>query len=135
MQDAALAHIIAKTAYHFGVAMREMYQDIRRPDVVTARLTAYFACHHLTGAANYDIGRQLDRDASTISFGVSRAQERYRDDEEYRAKVDQLFAGCRYDLQCAEKAFLDCLSARRAAVIYPGLSYNGGASQQPRMSA
>lgn len=73
----------------FGVHQRDLLGPARFDFLTTARFAMYKALH-MRGWSHARVGRFMDRDRTTVAYGVVRATEAMARSEEYSQKVQQI---------------------------------------------
>ncbi len=68
------ASVIGVTAAEFGVPVAHLSGPGRQRNVVLARHVAMYLCRHAAGRTLTEIGRALQRDHATVTYGVQRVE-------------------------------------------------------------
>lgn len=73
----------------FGVSVPELLSTRRAYPIMRARLAAYKVFHE-RGTSMSQIGRRLNRDHTTVSYGIGAANRLIEEDAEFRQTVAEL---------------------------------------------
>lgn len=110
MQDAALRHIMVRTAEAFKVDLGLMAADVRSVEMTQARFAGQWLARDLTGAPVMRIASTFKRDHASVINGIDRAEEWMLADRRYRNKVMALRDSIEVDLRRAETAFVAAMT-------------------------
>ena len=87
-----IEHIQRVVAAHYSVTRLDILSSRRPERIVAPRRIAMYLAHKLTNHASGAIGRQFDRDHTTILAAVKKVERMMRADGELRAQVAALEA-------------------------------------------
>lgn len=80
--------IMDHVADAFEVSRKDLRGDRRTPAISRARFAAMYAMRHMTNMSLPLIGKTLGkRDHTTIMYGLHRAEDYFRDDEDFRSRL------------------------------------------------
>lgn len=85
-----VADIVAAASEVFGVSERDILGPDRTAHFVRARQACFLVAHETVGLSMPVIGRLMNRDHTTVSFGVRRAQALAKADPDYAEEVQRL---------------------------------------------
>ncbi len=87
--------IVAEVARTYGSDSNEIYSKKQNATVTEMRQMAMFIVRELTGLSTKAIGREFNRDHSTVVYSLERFQKRYNDDSKVRQIVDNIIKNVR----------------------------------------
>ncbi len=87
--------IVAEVARTYGAESNEIYSKKQNATVTEMRQMAMFIVRELTGLSTKAIGREFNRDHSTVVYSLERFQKRYNDDSKVRQIVDNIIKNVR----------------------------------------
>lgn len=87
--------IIAKVAEHYGLRVSDIRGSRRPANIAQPRQVAMYLTRRITNLSFPEMGREFNRDNSTVQHGVKRIEELIRSDPNLRAEVDLLEKMCR----------------------------------------
>ena len=87
-----LQRAVQEAAELFEVPIRAITGRGRRPAVTRARLAVYAALYAACETSYTDMAERLDRDHSTLIYGVRKAHEMADADPEYQTRLERLTA-------------------------------------------
>jgi chromosomal replication initiation ATPase DnaA len=91
-----LARAADITAKVFEVPHRELLSYLRIPAVTRARQAMYAAIYDACETSYPEMARRLNRDHTTLVYGVKRAREMAADDSDYAVALARVCAVVRY---------------------------------------
>lgn len=86
----------SEAARVFEVPQREILGRVRVPSVSRARQAVYAALYDGCQTSYQEMAWRLDRDHSTLVYGVKRAREMAEDDTDFAAALARVCAVVRY---------------------------------------
>lgn len=86
-----LVQIIEHVAIAFGLSVGELRGPRRMMHIVEARHLVFAVARHETKLALEEIGQALNRDHTTVIFGISATAKRFAEDSQFRAIVTANF--------------------------------------------
>ncbi len=87
--------IVAEVARTYGSESNDIYSKKQNATVTEMRQMAMFIVRELTGLSTKAIGREFNRDHSTVVYSLERFQKRYNDDSKVRQIVDNIIKNVR----------------------------------------
>ncbi len=87
--------IVAEVARTYGSDANEIYSKKQNATITEMRQMAMFIVRELTGLSTKAIGREFNRDHSTVVYSLERFQKRYNDDSKVRQIVDNIIKNVR----------------------------------------
>jgi hypothetical protein len=85
-----VAFIQMTVAHHYGLSAREMTSERRSREIAWPRQIAMYLAYKLTPKSLPGIGRQFNRDHTTILHGIRCVRRRIASDQSYRETVEML---------------------------------------------
>lgn len=87
---------VSETAKVFEVPHREILSKARMPSITRARLALYAAIYDACETSYTEMGWRLNRDHTTLIWGIRRARQMATDDSEYAVALARVCAVVRY---------------------------------------
>ncbi len=87
--------IVAEVARTYGSESNDIYSKKQNATVTEMRQMAMFIVRELTGLSTKAIGREFNRDHSTVVYSLERFQKRYNEDSKVRQIVDNIIKNVR----------------------------------------
>ncbi len=87
--------IVAEVARTYGSDANDIYSKKQNATVTEMRQMAMFIVRELTGLSTKAIGREFNRDHSTVVYSLERFQKRYNEDSKVRQIVDNIIKNVR----------------------------------------
>lgn len=87
--------IVSEVARTYGVEPEEIYSKKQNALITEMRQMAMFIVRELTGLSTKAIGREFNRDHSTVVYSLEKFQKRYNDDSKVRQMVDSIIKNVR----------------------------------------
>ena len=82
--------IVSEVARTYGAEPEEIYSKKQNALITEMRQMAMFIVRELTGLSTKAIGREFNRDHSTVVYSLEKFQKRYNDDSKVRQMVDNI---------------------------------------------
>lgn len=87
--------IVSEVARTYGAEPEEIYSKKQNALITEMRQMAMFIVRELTGLSTKAIGREFNRDHSTVVYSLEKFQKRYNDDSKVRQMVDSIIKNVR----------------------------------------
>jgi chromosomal replication initiation ATPase DnaA len=90
-----IAHAVVAAGRAFEVAPRAIISRRRLPSITRARMALYAALYRACETSYPQIGRLLNRDHTTVLYGVREAERDAAADPDYAARLARIVEACR----------------------------------------
>lgn len=87
--------IVTEVARTYGAEPTDIYSKKQNADITEMRQMAMFVVRELTGLSTKAIGREFNRDHSTVVYSLDKFQKRYNEDSKVRQMVDNIIKNVR----------------------------------------
>ena len=87
--------IVTEVARTYGAEPGDIYSKKQNADITEMRQMAMFVVRELTGLSTKAIGREFNRDHSTVVYSLDKFQKRYNEDSKVRQMVDNIIKNVR----------------------------------------
>ena len=87
--------IVTEVARTYGADPTDIYSKKQNADITEMRQMAMFVVRELTGLSTKAIGREFNRDHSTVVYSLDKFQKRYNEDSKVRQMVDNIIKNVR----------------------------------------
>lgn len=87
--------IVTEVARTYGAEPNDIYSKKQNADITEMRQMAMFVVRELTGLSTKAIGREFNRDHSTVVYSLDKFQKKYNDDSKVRQMVDNIIKNVR----------------------------------------
>jgi len=87
--------IVAEVARTYGAQINDIYSKKQNAEITEMRQMAMYIVRELTGSSTKQIGKEFNRDHSTVVYSLDKFAKKYNDDSKIHSMVDNIIKNIR----------------------------------------